>query len=198
MVELLKKFAANSSDPREYMRAPFTRGEWTYATNGYIAVRVPKIEGIEILPEKHIPKLEGLFTSARIDDAFIALPTLPTLENCQMCNGTGAAYECPECDGEGEFEYGTHTYKCKECDGSGQVEYMVDNIGVVSCRHCGGTGVTRYKPMKVGGSHFDLFYLYLINVLPGAKFSPGAGRMDMARFVFDGGEGILTPIDPGN
>ena len=58
--------------------------------------------------------------------------------------------------------------------------------------------MTRYKPMQVGGSHFDLFYLHLINGLPGAKFSPGARQLDMARFVFDGGEGILMPMRAGD
>lgn len=191
MTELLNRFVANSSEPREYMRAPFTRGDWTYAMNGRIAVRVPKIDGMEMLPDKHAPKLEGLFAPACFD-ACIALPPLPPLEQCRMCNGTGSAFECPECDGKGEFEHGTHTYECRECDGSGQVAY---GGGIdVACRHCGGTGVTRRKQMKVGGSHFDLFYLHLINGLPGAKFAPGAGRMDMARFVFDGGEGILMPM----
>ena len=161
MLELLKKFVSQD-DPRKYMRSPFTRGEWTYATNGHIAVRVPKIDGVEILPEKYIPSLEGLFQSVGGND-FIALPWMPPLEECQLCIGTGIAYECPECDGEGEFEHGTHSYCCKEC----------------------------------GGSHFDLFYLYLINGLPGAKFSPGAGQEGMACFVFDGGEGILMPTYPG-
>lgn len=100
MIELLNRFVANSSEPREYMRAPFTRGDWTYATNGHIAVRVPKIDGMEILPDKHAPKLEGLFESVCFD----------------ACIG-----------------------------------------------------------------------------LPGARFSPGAGPMDCAWFVFDGGEGVLMP-----
>jgi hypothetical protein len=43
-------------------------------------------------------------------------------------------------------------------------------------------------------SLFPLFYLHLINGLPGAKFAQGAGQMDMAKFVFDGGEGILMPM----
>ena len=190
MLELLKKFVSQN-DPREYMHSPFNRGEWTYATNGHIAVRVPKIDGVEALPKKHIPNLEDLFQSAGGNE-FIVLPWMPPLEECQLCSGTGIAYECEECDGDGEFEYGSHTYKCKECDGHGQVGYSggIDT----ACRHCGGTGMTRYKPMQVGGSHFDLFYLHLINGLPGAKFSPGAGQMDMARFVFDGGEGILMPL----
>ena len=192
MLELLKKFVSKN-DPREYMRSPFNRGEWTYATNGHIAVRVPKIDGIATLAENHIHQLESLFQSASGND-FIALPTLPPPEKCQMCDGTGAAYECPECDGEGEFEYGTHTYRCKECDGHGQVEY--GGKSKVACRHCGGTGVTRYKPIQVGGSHFDLFYLYLINGLPGAKFAPGTGWMDVAYFVFDGGDGVLMPMYP--
>lgn len=192
MIELLNRFAANSSDPREYMRAPFTRGKWTYAMNGHIAVRVPKIDGMEILPDKHAPKLEGLFESVCLDACTcIGLASLPPQEECSMCNGTGIAYECEECDGDGEFEHGSHTYTCRECDGSGQVAY---GGGIdIACRHCDGTGVTRRKLMKVGGSHFDLFYLHLINGLPGARFSPGAGPMDCAWFVFDGGEGVLMP-----
>ena len=190
MTELLNRFTANSSDPREYMRAPFTRGDWTYATNGHIAVRVPKIDGMEILPDKHIPKLEGLFESVCFD-ACIALPPLPPQEECSMCSGTGITYECEECEGDGEFENGSHTYTCKECDGSGQVEY---SGGIaVACRHCGGTGKKLVKTINVGRSHFDLFYLHLINGLPGARFSPGAGPMDYAWFVFDGGEGVLMP-----
>ncbi len=193
MIELLKRFAANGSDPREYMRAPFSRGEWTYATNGHIAVRVPKIDGVEILPEKHIPRIEGLFKSS--SDAFIDMPILPQPENCQMCNGTGIAHECPDCDGDGEFEHGLHTYKCKECDGSGQVTAGYEDYNEMPCRRCAGTGVARFKPVQVGVSHFDLYYLILINGLPGLKFSPGAGRMDMAYFMFDGGDGILMPMN---
>ena len=64
MLELLEKFVSKN-DPREYMRSPFNRGEWTYATNGHIAVRVPKIDGVETPPEKHAPNnLEDLFQSA--------------------------------------------------------------------------------------------------------------------------------------
>ena len=81
MLELLEKFVSKN-DPREYMRSPFNRGEWTYATNGHIAVRVPKIDGVEILPEKHIPALESLFQSVGGND-FIALPWMPPLEECQ-------------------------------------------------------------------------------------------------------------------
>ena len=104
MIELLNRFVANSGEPREYMRAPFTRGDWTYAMNGHIAVRAPKIDGMEILPDEHAPKLEGLFESV-CPDACIALPPLPPQEECSMCNGTGIAYECEECDGDGEFEH---------------------------------------------------------------------------------------------
>ena len=191
MLEILKKFVSQN-DPREYMRGPFNRGEWTYATNGHIAVRVPKIDGIATLAEKHIPKLEGPFKRTHSDNAFVALPPLPPLEKCRFCNGTGVAYECEECDGDGEFEHGSHTYACKECDGRGQVTY---SGGIeAACWRCGGSGAKRIVPIQVGGSHFDLFYLHLINGLPGAKFSPGAGRMDMAMFVFDGGEGILIPL----
>ena len=37
----LQRFCANESDPRPYLRAPFKRGSWVYATNGHVCVRVP-------------------------------------------------------------------------------------------------------------------------------------------------------------
>lgn len=50
MIELLNRFAANSSDPREYMRAPFTRGEWTYAMNGRLGQDSPQALDRWIVP----------------------------------------------------------------------------------------------------------------------------------------------------
>ena len=40
---------------REYLRQPFSFGEWTYATNGYVMVRVPRRDDV---PENDkVPKL---------------------------------------------------------------------------------------------------------------------------------------------
>ena len=191
MIELLNRFTANSSDPREYMRAPFTRGDWTYATNGHIAVRVQKIEHVKMLDGKLLVDIEELFSSSRSDD-FVDMPSLPQAEECPECNGSGVAYKCPQCDGDGEFEHGSHTYCCKECVGTGQVQ---DGYGEEEvCEACSGTGMARYQPIKVGARYFDLVYLRLISELPGVKFSPG-GTSGRGYFVFDGGEGILMPMN---
>lgn len=190
-IELLNRFAAKGRDVRVYMLTPFTRGDWTYAADGHIAVRVQKIERVENLDDKILTEIEGLFSSSRSND-FVDMPSLPQAEKCPECNGSGAAYKCPQCDGDGEFEHGSHTYDCKECVGTGQVQDGCDEEEV--CEACGGTGMVRYQPIKVGARYFGLVYLKLISELPGVKFSPG-GTGGPGYFVFDGGEGVLMPMN---
>ena len=44
----LRKFCADESDPRPQIRKPFTQGNYTYATNAHIIIRVPKIRGVKV------------------------------------------------------------------------------------------------------------------------------------------------------
>lgn len=37
----LTTFCEQGADPRAWMRRPFKEGEWVYATNGHVCVRVP-------------------------------------------------------------------------------------------------------------------------------------------------------------
>lgn len=196
--ELLGRFVAGRDDIHEYMRAPFSRGEWIYATNGHIAVRVPKAVGITADESDKLAKIDELFAASKRDD-FIDLPELPAAEKCPTCNGSGIGYKCPECDGKGEIEHGRHTYGCKECGGSGQVDDGCD-ADKEPCVECDGDGESRYKAVKVGNWHYDRRYLAMIEKLPAVKFAQrDEGPKDfedaaVAYFVFDGGEGVLMPM----
>lgn len=70
----------------------------------------------------------------------------PEQQACQHCGGSGSMVrrECPDCDGEGEFDHGSHTYECKACGGDGFVESRAatrDDPDADSCVYCGGEGV---------------------------------------------------------
>lgn len=195
--ELLGRFVAGRGEIREYMRAPFARGDWIYATNGHIAVRVPKVDGIAAESDK-LKKIEGLFEKSKRDN-FIDLPELPEAEKCPTCNGSGIGYKCPKCEGKGDFDKDGHSYDCKECDGSGQVDDGYD-ADKEPCIECGGDGESHYKAVKVGNWHYDRRYLAMIEKLPAVKFAQRPeGPADfedvaVAYFVFDGGEGVLMPM----
>lgn len=37
----LQRFCASETDFKEHLRAPWLHGDWVYATNGHVCVRVP-------------------------------------------------------------------------------------------------------------------------------------------------------------
>lgn len=192
--DFLNRFVAGRDEPRAYLRAPFSRDGWIYATNGHIAVRVPKVEGIDA-PESDKPaNIANLFEKSKRDN-FTELPKLPAAEKCPVCNGSCIGYKCPECDGKGDFDKGSHNHSCKECGGSGQVDDGYD-ADKEPCVECDGDGESRYKAVKVGKWHYDRRYLAKIKKLPAVKFAcPPYGEDNVpAYFVFDGGEGLLMPM----
>jgi molecular chaperone DnaJ len=75
--------------------------------------------------------------------------SIPRLERCPNCNGTGAEHKsdiikCPDCDGSGytrqerrtPFGYFSTTTPCRRCNGSGE---FIKN----ECSECDGTGVVK-------------------------------------------------------
>lgn len=101
-----------STDPvRPYLHKPFSRGEWTYATNGHICVRVPRRLDA---PEQDNPNAEKLFdtisASAMRLLRSIAFPELISRE-CECCGGRGTVHDCPDC-----------ACDCESCGGDGEVQ----------------------------------------------------------------------------
>jgi len=69
----------HTEDDRPYLKQPWSRGEFTYATNGHVAVRVPRRADV---PENdEAPDVEGrILSKLRFDDLRpITIPRLPPL-----------------------------------------------------------------------------------------------------------------------
>ena len=140
---------------------PWTRGGYTYATNGHVMVRVPALADVDDNPDA--PDAAAIFEKYfKADDPTILdwsrVPTPKTQEiNCPDCDGTGFEHECPRCD-----------CACEECDGTGVVTNGKINW------------------VQVRGIQFSSKYLLMLRRLPGLKMcSPGAPE-EAQGFVFDG------------
>ena len=159
----LKQFC--SRDPcRPNLYSPCSRGEWTYATDGHIAVRVPRIE-VTIDTPKYYPPIETL-PFADAETIFtpapkIAIPEIGSRE-CERCSGRGHQHDCPDC-------------KC-ECEG------------------CGGTGQGYERAsVGIGTAVFDAKYIALILRLPNIQFASPPKEIEPMAFRFNGGDGVLMP-----
>ena len=151
------------------MFAPWSKGEYTYATNGHMIVRVPRLEDV---PEREdAPSTDSVFPYKEptnwIDFADIELPE-KEMADCSKCNGDKTYHheECPDCDG----------HDCEECDRTGKVAIR--------------------QPVPVGNTHYQIVYLSILKGLPNCKIGPNADPMNYAVFKFDGGDGLLMPMKP--
>lgn len=98
-------------EERSYLHAPFTRGGFTYATNGHICVRVPRREGME--GAKEAPDASKVFPSPLPPVAPLRISNLPEpdIQPCVECGGSRHAHDCPSCK-----------CACDGCDGTGKYE----------------------------------------------------------------------------
>lgn len=174
MLETLKKFCGD--DPgRRYLMVPFSCGDFVYATNGHIMVRVPMIDGVAPLdldrplkldaPLEPIDKGSVHFTPLRV-----TLPSAPVDTGvCKACNGRGymagmCNLECDRC-----------TCTCTVCDGTGDLD------------------VEARTSTTVRGVLFVLGYVRLMLTLPNVRVHVEPGGLPLL-FSFEGGFGALMPL----
>ena len=207
----LQRYCANDSDYREHLRQPWRAGEWVYATNGHLAVRVPAASFPDARECAKAPVSIGdLFARAfdRKDPGdFRPMPKLQPLVMCSECKGRGRLHsiKCPDCD-DGEFLHGRYSYDCKECKdnpaGPGRLECASGEEGATeaACPSCYGLGYQSWVngAAKVGDAHYSAVYLHMLAELPQVAICPGepAGtviRPTAAALSFDGGQAILMP-----
>lgn len=155
---------------RSYLHKPFTRGDWTYATNGHIAVRVPALP--------HYDDTEGASTIHTFFDVHANATWRPLghailpeagLVECDACRGRGREHDCPDC-----------SCMCEACDGTGMRKAVVS----VELRGLGDVNAT---------------YAALLLALPGIEVAPivadlGAIAIPAIAFRFSGGVGVLMPL----
>ena len=102
----LQQFAAGEDETRIYINPPWSRGEWSYATNGHILVRVPRLDDVDENPKA--PGAEKLLAETK-QAKFIPVPVCapPPDVDCRYCGGkgyfsNGRGYprdKCLECSG---------------------------------------------------------------------------------------------------
>src|SRR3990167_4377622 len=110
----IQQFCAGDDHIRPYLRAPWSRGKYTYATNEYLMVRVPRLADVAENPEA--PDAEKLLKETAIKK-WMPVPAcaMPEDEDCKYCGGTGVSplrdeedFDCDWCGGIG---------KARNCDG---------------------------------------------------------------------------------
>lgn len=161
----LSKFCASEAD-RPILAKPFTRGQWSYGTNGRVLVRIPRQDDIPEKPDA--PDVEKLFEGKEAASCTevlkIDLPASDDDDACDRCDGRGVEHDCPGCH-----------CKCDECDGTGA------------------TQIWHGTSFGLGDAIFNAQYLWQIRNLPGLRFGKPSAT-DPIMFVFDGGEGLVMPM----
>ena len=96
----LLRFCADRGDIRHYLADPWSRGDYTYATNGHIIVRNPRLADV---PENdYAPNTEKLMLSIPPATDWTNVPTvdMPPDKDCVYCNGIDV---CDDCGGTGKM-----------------------------------------------------------------------------------------------
>ena len=149
---------------RPALSTPWSLGEYSYASNGHLIVRVPRLSDVE--ERDTAPKVQKMFDGPEppewITLADITLPKQKVAE-CHRCEGgKEPVHDCPDCN-------------CK-------------------CDHCGDTGeVKPVTPVEIGVALFNLKYLLMLNKLPGCRIGLIEAETPTP-FRFDGGDGLLMPM----
>lgn len=179
------------------MGSPFVLGNFKYATDGRICIRVPTND-----PEsdfRTVPSADGLFTARIFPEPWPPSEYLQGEIPCPDCNEGNV--KCEKCNGD---EFGcddcNHTGcagpKCK-CDpklSSACRECGDTGIVLIGCKTCNGCGsVIGDVGTMVGISFIGARYDRLIRELPNVQYSRAADIRSRIEFSFDGGEGCVMP-----
>jgi hypothetical protein len=108
--EELQQFCADETDLRDCLREPWSRGEFSYATNGHIMIRVARIANVD--ENANAPDAERVIAGAQQTD-FVPVPKCkkPPDVECETCHGhgvhgcgCGTEHDCGNCEGKGTVE----------------------------------------------------------------------------------------------
>ena len=103
-VENLKRFCSDEDETREYLRSPWTRDGFTWASNGKILVRAPALPEVESTGGPNTTRVWETWDTE--PDQWFPVPecAMPPPMKCTWCDGTGKdpsdrRFKCDECKG---------------------------------------------------------------------------------------------------
>ncbi len=167
---------------------PFSKGTWTYATDGVICIRVPRLAEVG---NENGPDAGILFDQVKDLTEWQSVPFAPVTESlCEDCGGKGHVRGCKYCYGQG----------CGHCKDNGQIGCIATHPDAKDCEDCLGTGKIQGGSAIIFGTgcrvRLSAVYLDQIKSLTGVMIAlPGTGDPKVAaRIKFDGGEGLLMPM----
>jgi hypothetical protein len=164
--ETLQTFCS-TDEYRSSLQNPFSIGKFTYATNGWVAIRVPRMEDV---PENPLaPDIKKAVTfGAPATPLVLRNIAIPELRDCLECNGKGTRYcVCPDCTG---------THYCDDCNGLGKHGKCVR--------------------VRVGTREFSDSVLRTLATLEGVEIESEGAPDSPAQFTFHGGYGVVMPLAP--
>lgn len=145
-------------------KIPWSRGFYTFATDGSIIVRMPIVADIPDNPDS--PDALRLWASVSISGDPVSIPELPPVKMTR----------CEDCLGESKAAI----QECEECSGTGMVR------GIQSTIIAGMTFADKYLELIKALPGYKFYPVkYDFNLGKSPPPSP---------FTFDGGEGLLMPV----
>lgn len=186
---LLQRFCS-TDEMRLSIATPFSIGDFTYATDGAILIRIPRVLHIECREE--VPDINVMPWDHEIINDWESLPDyeIDPSEVCPVCKGSKASKECFLCEGVAEITCPTaHAeIECPTCDGYGDVPASEGG-----CNWCISMGVSPFKEIHWHNRKISLVYLEMMKSLPGIVLSKQGKAKEVIRFKFDGGVGLVMP-----
>lgn len=190
-IDMLQRFCADDH-ARATITKPFSFGDYTYATNGHVCIRVPRMA--EVTPESDI--ITRLTWDHEEISGWQEMPygyLVPPMVLCPSCRGSKLYQACLGCefnracdedemkDCERLMETGA---RCTECDRDGRV-YGKRCFRVLMCE---------------GGTNLNGEYLELLRILPGHIWiapDPKDSLHANVRIRSSAGwDGLLMPMRP--
>lgn len=133
--EILRMYI--SHDPirpgmKQFIPVTWKGEKWCGATDGHRAILIPETAENKF-PEcsERAPDIASVMIpeTQKVEVSMDGLQKA-IIEVERIVQSTETEIECPDCDGRGKFDHGSHEYECKECDCSGiiekEAEFLID------------------------------------------------------------------------
>jgi hypothetical protein len=151
---------------RPNIATPWSAGDWSYACDGKVAVRVPRRANVAERDDAPTGSVFIWFTPLTPGE-LLPLPRVevpePVWRTCRDCDGRGCEHDCPECGCE--------------------------------CGSCGGVGkLANQVVMATGGFDLSGRTWRVLQALPDVRLAAGITKYGHIRFTFAGGDGLASPL----